>query len=97
MQLEISKEMQRTLKSNAHHLDPVVTLGNKGLTEAVLAEIDTALSAHELIKVKLRGMEKEDRQTAIATIADTLEAATIAHIGFVAVFYRPKPEDKKSK
>ena len=86
--------MQRKLKSRAHSLEPVVMLGNKGLTDAVIAEINVALNAHELIKVKLRGMEKEERQVAIETITDQLNAAAIGSIGFVAIFYRPRPAEE---
>jgi RNA-binding protein len=91
MRLEISKNKRLDLKRRAHSLEPVVILGNKGLTQAVIDEIEVALKAHELIKIKLRGMEKEERKEAIDVITDQLGAAYVADIGFVATIYRPKP------
>ena len=93
MRLEIGKEQRLALKRQAHSLEPVVLVGNKGLTPAVIAEIEVALKAHELIKIKLRGLDKEERETAIATLTDQLNAATVTSIGFVVALYRPKPKE----
>jgi len=58
---EITTEQRKALRAAAHHLNPVASLGQNGLTPSVLNEIDGALKAHELIKVKLHGIERDDR------------------------------------
>jgi RNA-binding protein len=69
-----------------------VHLGEKGLTEAVIAEIGRALAAHELIKVRAGGLERDAREAAFAEICARLEAQPVQHIGKVLVIYRAKPE-----
>jgi RNA-binding protein len=71
----------------------VIHIGDKGLTEAVLAEIGRALGAHELIKVRAGGMEREEREAALSEICTRLDAQAVQHIGKVFVLFRPKPED----
>ena len=83
---------RKKLKARAHALDPVVHVGEKGLTESVLAEIDRALAAHELIKVRAGGMERAAREAALAEICARLDAQPVQHIGKVLVLYRKKPE-----
>lgn len=85
---------KRELKAQAHHLKPVVLLGAKGLTEAVVAETNIALLSHELIKVKINGAEKEDRQVMAQDLCKQLEAELIQLIGNTAIIYR-KNIDKK--
>lgn len=77
----------KVLKQQAHHLKPVVSIGNKGLTDAVLLEIDQALNAHELIKIKV-ALPKDDCITTISTIINTQDASLIQHIGHMVVIYR---------
>lgn len=84
---------KRSLKAQAHHLKPVVLLGAKGLTEAVVAETDVALLAHELIKVKINGAEKEDRILMANDLCEQLKAELIQMIGNTVIIYR-KNEDK---
>jgi RNA-binding protein len=84
---------RKKLKARAHSLDPILHLGNKGLTEAVIAEIGRALDAHELIKVRAGGMERDAREAALAEICTRLDAQPVQHIGKVFVVYRRKPED----
>ena len=83
---------RKKLKARAHSLDPIVHLGGKGLTEAVIAEIGRALAAHELIKVRAGSMEREAREAALAEICGRLDAQAVQHIGKVLVLYRQKPE-----
>ena len=83
---------RKKLKARAHALDPVVHVGEKGLTESVLAEIDRALAAHELIKVRAGGMERAAREAALTEICARLDAQPVQHIGKVLVLYRKKPE-----
>ncbi len=82
---------RKALKARAHALNPILHLGGKGLTEAVVAEIDRALSAHELIKVRAATLEREARDAALAEICARLGAQPVQHIGKVLVIYREKP------
>ena len=84
---------RKKLKARAHALNPIIHLGSKGLTEAVIAEIGRALDAHELIKVRAGGMERDEREAALAEICARLEAQPVQHIGKVLVVYRRKAED----
>ena len=84
---------RKALKARAHPLDPISHLGGKGLTEAVVAEIGRALDAHELIKVRAGGMEREEREAVLAEICARLDAQPVQHIGKVLVVYRKKPEE----
>jgi RNA-binding protein len=81
----------RELKARAHKLEPVVTIGNKGLTDAVLAEIDRALKAHELIKIRA-ALERPERKEVLTTLCARTGARAIQHVGKVFVVYR-KNED----
>jgi putative YhbY family RNA-binding protein len=82
---------RKALKARAHALDPIVHLGEKGLTEAVIAEIGRALAAHELIKVRAGGLDRDAREAAFAEICARLDAQPVQHIGKVLVIYRKKP------
>ncbi len=79
----------------AHHLDPVVMIGGDGLTPAVLKEAEAALSAHALIKVRVFSDDRSAREGMLATLADTLNAAPIQHIGKLLVLWRPKSDAPK--
>jgi RNA-binding protein len=70
-----------------------VHLGDKGLTDAVIAEIGRALDAHELIKVRAGGMERAEREAALAEICARLDAQAVQHIGKILVIFRKKPEN----
>jgi RNA-binding protein len=79
-------------RGDAHHLDPVVMIGSDGLTPAVVKEVDGALRAHGLIKVRMFSDTREDREAALAHLADTLNAAPVQHIGKLLVLWRPIAE-----
>ncbi|MFY9326974.1 MAG: YhbY family RNA-binding protein [Georgfuchsia sp.] len=79
------------LRAQAHHLRAIVSISKNGLSNAVMKEIDSSLNAHELIKVKLYGIERAERDAALATICDQLDCAPIQHIGNTLVLWRPKP------
>lgn len=89
----MNTSFKQSLKSQAHHLKPVVLLGAKGLTEAVVAETNIALKTHELIKVKINGAEKEDRIEMVNDLCEQLQAELVQLIGHTAIIYR-KNEDK---
>ncbi len=79
---------KQALKAKAHHLKPVVLLGAKGLTPSVIGETDTALLTHELIKIKIHGAEKPERETVVNALCQQLEADLVQLIGHVAILYR---------
>jgi putative YhbY family RNA-binding protein len=89
--LPLAQAERKSLKAQAHHLDPVVMLGDGGLTQAVLAEVDRSLNAHGLIKVRVGGDGKHDRAHLAAAIAQALGAAVVQVIGKLVVLWRPKP------
>lgn len=82
------------LRGAAHKLKPVVLLGKAGLTETVLAEINTALNFHELIKVKVAGEDRDERRALIDAMAQQTGALLVQVIGRIAVLYRAAPQEK---
>jgi RNA-binding protein len=94
--MNLSNKQKQYLKGLAHPLKPVVQLGNNGLTEGVLAEIENALSFHELIKVKVPSDDKEEKQMIMDAIVGETKAIQVQAIGHVLVIYRPSDEKKIS-
>lgn len=86
----MNTSFKQQLKARAHHLQPVVLLGAKGLTPAVIEETNIALHTHELIKVKINGAEKAERQNIASTLCQTLQADLVQLIGHTAVIYRKR-------
>lgn len=93
--LEISSSQRRELRALAHSLAPVVLIGGSGLTPPVIAEIERNLVAHELIKIRASGAEREDRDAMMLEICTRTSAAPVQHIGKTLVIYRPSPEKAK--
>ena len=81
---------RKLLKARAHSLEPVVIIGGKGLTDEVVKEVDRALAAHELIKVRA-ALERKAREQALRTLCEKTGAEAVQHIGKVLVLFRPKP------
>ena len=77
----LTPALRRERRALAHHLDPVVMIGSDGLTPAVIKEVDHALSAHGLIKVRVHGDDRKAREEMYLALADQLNAAPIQHIG----------------
>lgn len=94
--IQLTPAQRKEHRSEAHHLDPVVLVGGDGLTANVKKEIDMALSAHGLIKVRIFSDDRVARETMFQTLADELSAAPIQHIGKLLVLWRPKVEKEKS-
>ena len=90
--LELTSSQRRALRARAHSLHPVASISQKGLSEAVLAEIERGLKAHELIKVRVYGVERGDREILLGEICAHLGAAPVQHIGNVLVVFRKNPE-----
>ena len=96
--LELTPAQRKEHRAGAHHLHPVVQVGADGLTPAVVKEIDGALKAHGLIKVRVFSDDRLARETLLADIADRLGAAPIQHIGKLLVLWRPPaPKEKADK
>ena len=94
IQLTIAE--RKAHRAEAHHLDPVVMIGNDGLTPAVIKETDAALNAHGLIKVRVLGDDRDQREAMYQQLADQLGAAPIQHIGKLLVLWRPKPAKERA-
>jgi putative YhbY family RNA-binding protein len=90
--IQLTPAQRKVHRAAAHHLDPVVMIGNDGLTPAVTKEADAALKAHGLIKIRVLGDDREARETMYAQLCDQLNAAPIQHIGKLLVLWRPIPE-----
>jgi putative YhbY family RNA-binding protein len=95
-QIELTPAQRKVHRAEAHHLDPVVLIGGDGLTPAVKKEVDAALKAHGLIKVRVFSDDRTAREGYLQTLADELGAAPIQHIGKLLVLWRPIPEKEKT-
>ena len=84
---------RKALKAKAHKLDPVVQIGDKGLTEQVIAEVERALRAHELIKVRAASLDRNAREEAFGEIAQKTQAEAVQHIGKVFVLFRKRNDE----
>lgn len=93
--IELTPVQRRELRARAHHLHPVVTIAGNGLAPAVVAEIERSLQAHELIKVKVQGAEREQRAALMSELCETLDATPVQHIGNILVVWRQRREDAK--
>jgi RNA-binding protein len=95
--IQLSIQERKAHRAEAHHLDPVVMIGNDGLTPAVKKETDAALNAHGLIKVRVLGDDRAQREAMYQELCETLNAAPIQHIGKLLVLWRPKPPKLKAE
>ena len=84
---------RRELRARAHHLHPVVSIGHHGLTPAVLHEADVALTAHELIKVRVFADDRDERGSLLAQLCNVLDCAGVQQIGKLLVLWRPRPNE----
>lgn len=92
--LQLSADQCRHLRSLAHHLNPVVMIGSNGLTESVMREIAINLDAHELIKIRVLGDDREARVQFMEQICTELEACPVQHLGKLLLIFRPSNTDK---
>jgi RNA-binding protein len=86
--MNLTERQRKYLRGLGHALDPVLLIGNAGLTPAVLAEARRALHDHELIKVKFRGAEREARDAGLAELATATESILLQRIGHTALYYK---------
>jgi RNA-binding protein len=89
--MALNEKQRKHLRRLAHPLSPLVMLGNAGLTDAVVAELDRTLSDHELVKVSARVGERDERAKALDSLASRTGAEIVQRIGNVGVFYRRRP------
>lgn len=87
--LSLTPAQRQFLRAQAHSLHPVVTIGDAGISEAVMKEIERSLISHELIKVKSHSGEKALRENQLAEICNALNAAPVQHIGKILIVYKP--------
>jgi RNA-binding protein len=90
--MALTEKQKKHLRRLAHPMNPIVMLGNAGLTDAVVAELDRALTDHELVKVSARVGDRDVRNEALATLADRTTSELVQRIGHVGVFYRRHKE-----
>jgi RNA-binding protein len=88
----LSATQRKQLMARAHELEPVVLIGTKGLTDEVVKEVDLALNAHELIKVRAASLEREQRDDAFKALCERTGAESVQSIGKVFVIYRKRDE-----
>lgn len=95
--IQLSVAERKAHRAEAHHLAPVVMIGNDGLTPAVQKETDAALNAHGLIKIRVLGDDREAREAMYQQLCEALGAAPIQHIGKLLVLWRPQPPKVKTE
>jgi RNA-binding protein len=93
--IQLTPAERKNHRALAHHLDPVVMIGNDGLSTAVIKETDLALKAHGLIKIRVLSDDRQSREVIFHALADQLSAAPIQHIGKLLVLWRPQPVKEK--
>ena len=89
--MSLSAKQRQALRAAAHHLKPVILIGQKGITEPLVRETDAALKAHELIKVQI---QEDDRREGALALAEATASTLVHQIGKTFVLYRPKPEGR---
>lgn len=95
MSIALTAAQNRFLRGQAHDLKAMLQVGGKGVTDALVAEIDGALEHHELIKVKVAAADRDERDQLVAQIAERSGAALVQRIGHVAVLYRPSKDKRQ--
>ena len=90
----LTSKQRQELKAKAHSLHPVVMIGQNGLTDAVLKEADVALNAHELIKIRVRNDDRDERVLFSQIFCERLNAQLVAHSGKLIILWRKNPDKK---
>ena len=95
MTTALTSAQTRFLRGQAHELKAMLQVGGKGITDALVAEVDLALEHHELVKVKVGGEDRDARDAMIADLAGRVGAALVQRIGHTAVLYRPSRDHRQ--
>ncbi|MDD3760436.1 MAG: ribosome assembly RNA-binding protein YhbY [Acidithiobacillus sp.] len=90
----LDSKARQELRARAHHLKPIIMVGAQGVTPTLLAELDRALFDHELLKVRLPALDKEERDDCIAKLVDGSRAEAIGRVGRILMLYRPRPKNE---
>ncbi len=93
MPTDLTPRQRQALKARAHALEPVVTIGSAGLTPGVVRELDNALAAHELIKVRVGGDDREARASLLVAACEQTGASAVGTVGKVLILWRERPDD----
>src|SRR4030095_10411164 len=91
----LTPALRPSLRSRAHALDPVVSIGHAGLTPAVMKEVDVALKAHELVKVRVHSEDRDERASPLSASCEALDAAPVQHLGKLLIVWRPAPKPQE--
>jgi RNA-binding protein len=94
MPVALTPRERTHLKGRAHPLEPIVQIGHGGLSEPVVGELERALNAHGLIKVRINGDDRVARSAIIEAIAARTDAAIVHKVGKIVVLWRPTPEEQ---
>lgn len=89
---ELNERQKKHLRGLGHALHPLVQLGQQGLTDAVVAELERALTDHELVKVRVRAADRPARDEAFEALAARTASSLVARIGHVGLYFRPRPK-----
>ena len=92
MAIVLTPRERAHLKARAHALEPSVQIGQGGLTDTVVAEVDRALTAHELIKIKILGDDRKAREAVSAAVCERTNASCVQRVGKVTVLWRPNED-----
>ncbi len=92
MPVPLTPRERAHLKARAHPLEPIVHVGHHGVTDTVVAEIDRALTAHELIKIRIGGTDRDAREAMGDDVCARTDAVAVQRVGKVLVLWRPRPE-----
>ncbi len=95
--MKLSEQQKKFLRGRGHQLKPLIMVGDAGLSEPLLAEFESTLDHHELIKVRVRVGDRDARDEIIARLCEAGRAALIQRIGNVALMYRPNLNKKPDK
>ena len=93
--MDLTEKQRKHLKGLAHPLNPVILVGSGGVTDGVVAETVRALHDHELIKVRVRGSDRAERDAMLSRLSAATHSALVTRIGHVAVLYRPRADHPK--
>ena len=89
--MSLTQEQKKQFKATGHHLKPIVTVAEQGLSEGVIAELDRALNDHELIKIQLRLADRDDRAAILTELCQQSSSVLVQTIGKMALIYRKNP------
>ena len=86
--MPLTEQQKREFRTRGHQLKPVVTIGNAGLTDALIRELDLSLEHHELMKIRISGAGRDERRQLIDAVCDACDAESVQAIGNIALLYR---------